>query len=107
MVEKEIIKKVKEFVKELKRQKIKVAKVIIYGSRVSGKAHEYSDIDVAIVSPDFGEDSYKEGSRLFVIAGKIDPRIEPVPISVESYKNDTWVPLIYEIRTKGIELKAA
>jgi predicted nucleotidyltransferase len=107
MVEKEIIKKVKEFVKELKRQRIKVAKVIIYGSRISGKSRKYSDIDVAIVSPDFGKDSYEEGARLFVIAGKIDPRIEPVPISVESYKNDTWIPLIYEIRTKGIELKVA
>lgn len=26
-------------------------------------------------------------------------------ISLESYNNDTWVPLIYEIRTEGIELK--
>ncbi|MBI5180963.1 MAG: nucleotidyltransferase domain-containing protein [Nitrospirae bacterium] len=107
MVEKRIIKKVNAFVKELKKQKIKVVKVIIYGSRVSGKAHEYSDIDVAIISPDFGKDRYEEGVRLFQIASKIDPLIEPVPISVDSYKNDTWVPLIYEIRTKGIELKAA
>ena len=107
MVERKIIKKVYAFVKELKKQKIKVVKVIIYGSRVSGKAHEYSDIDIAIISPDFGKDRYEEGVRLFEIASKIDPLIEPVPISVESYKNDTWVPLIYEIRTKGIELKAA
>lgn len=107
MVEREIIKKVREFVKELKRQKIKVVKVIIYGSRISGKAHEYSDIDVAIVSPDFGKDSYREGARLFEIASKIDPRIEPVPISIKSYENDTWVPLIYEIRKNGLELKVA
>ena len=107
MVERKIIKKVNAFVKELKKQKIKVVKVIIYGSRVSGKAHEYSDIDIAIISPDFGKDRYEEWVRLFEIASKIDPLIEPVPISVESYKNDTWVPLIYEIRTKGIELKAA
>ncbi|MGB9592046.1 MAG: nucleotidyltransferase domain-containing protein [Candidatus Kryptoniota bacterium] len=107
MVEREIIKKVREFVKELKRQKIKVVKVIIYGSRISGKAHEYSDIDVAIVSPDFGKDSYREGARLFEIASKIDPRIEPVPISIKSYENDTWIPLIYEIRKNGLELKVA
>jgi len=107
MVEREIIKKVKEFVKELKRQKIKVVKVIIYGSRIYGKAHEYSDIDIAIVSPDFGKDSYREGARLFEIAGKIDPRIEPFPISIESYENDTWIPLIYEIRKNGLELKVA
>jgi len=107
MVEREVIKKVREFVKELKRQKIKVVKVIIYGSRISGKSHEYSDIDVAIVSPDFGKDSYREGARLFEIAGKIDPRIEPVPISIKSYENDTWIPLIYEIRKNGLELKVA
>jgi predicted nucleotidyltransferase len=107
MVERKIVKAINEFAKELKKQKIRVKKVIIYGSRVSGKAHEYSDIDVAIVSPDFGKDRFKEGTRLFEIASKIDSRIEPVPISVESFKNDTWVPLIYEIRTKGIELKAA
>jgi predicted nucleotidyltransferase len=107
MVEREILKKVRAFVRKLKKNNIRVAKVIIYGSRVSGKAHKYSDIDVAIISPDFGKDSYKEGAKLFEIAGETDPRIEPVAISLESYKNDTWVPLIYEIRTKGIELKAA
>lgn len=107
MVEREIIEKVIKFVKELKRQRIRIKKVIIYGSRVSGKAHEYSDIDVAIVSSNFGKDRFKEGARLFEIANKIDPRIEPVPLSIKSYENDTWVPLIYEIRTKGIELKAA
>jgi uncharacterized protein len=44
----------------LKRDNINVAKVILYGSRASGKAHEYSDIDVAIVSPDFGKDRFGE-----------------------------------------------
>jgi len=107
MVEREIIEKVKEFVKEIKRHRIKVTKVVIYGSSVSGKAHEYSDIDVAIVSPDFGKDRYEEGARLFEIASKIDPLIEPVAISLESYEKDTWIPLIYEIRKNGIDLKAA
>jgi len=105
MVEKEIIEKISKFVKELRRRKIRVAKVVLYGSRVSGKAHEYSDIDVAIVSPDFGKDRYREGAKLFEIASEIDARIEPVPLSLKAYKNDTWVPLIYEIREKGLDLK--
>jgi len=107
MVEKEIIEKINKFIKELKRQKIRVVKVILYGSRVSGKVREYSDIDIAIVSPDFGKDRYREGAKLFEIASEIDTRIEPVPVSLNAYKNDTWVPLIYEIREKGIELKVA
>ena len=82
-------------------------KIILYGSRASGRHHEYSDIDVAVVSPDFGKDRFCEGVMLFKVACEIDARIEPVPISSESYEKDTWLPLIYEIREKGVELKAA
>ena len=38
------------------------------------------------------------------IAWRIDPRIERIPISSESYEKDTWIPLIYEIRQKGDEV---
>jgi predicted nucleotidyltransferase len=107
MVEKAIRQTINAFIKELKSKKIKVAKVILFGSRASGRAHEYSDIDVAVVSPDFGKDRYREGANLFEIACAIDPRIEPIPISLSSYENDTWIPIIYEIRKNGIEVKAA
>ena len=107
MVEKAIRQKIDAFIKELKKHKIKVVKVVLFGSRASGRAHEYSDIDVAVVSPDFGKDSYREGANLFEIACAIDSRIEPVPISLSSYENDTWIPIIYEIRKNGIELQAA
>ncbi|KHE93242.1 MAG: nucleotidyltransferase domain-containing protein [Candidatus Scalindua rubra] len=107
MVQKEVVRKIEEFVKALKKDNINVAKVILYGSRASDKAHEYSDIDVAIVSPDFGKDRFEEGVRLFKIACEIDSLIEPVPLSLESYEKDTWIPLIYEIRVNGIELEAA
>jgi predicted nucleotidyltransferase len=67
--------------------------------------HKDSDIDVAVVSPDFGKDRFEEGVRLFQIACDIDPRIEPIPLSPESFENDTWLPLIYEIRKNGVEVK--
>ena len=57
------------------------------------------------MSPDFGSDRFEEGARLFQIAYKIDPRIEPVPISLKSFQFDTWIPLIYAIRTQGIEIE--
>jgi predicted nucleotidyltransferase len=104
MVEGEIVKKLKEFQRVLEGMGIRVTKIILYGSVVTGKAHKDSDIDVAVVSPDFGKDRFEEGVKLFEVAIKIDPRIEPIPISLESYKKDTWVPLIYEIKEKGIEI---
>jgi predicted nucleotidyltransferase len=82
-----------------------VEKAVLYGSYASGNIHAGSDLDLAIVSPDFGKDRFEEGKMLLRIAWRVDPRIEPVPISSESYENDTWIPLIYEIRQKGIELQ--
>ena len=102
MVEKEILEKLRAFQTALEKEGIRVEKIILYGSRAAGACHEDSDIDVAVVSPDFGSDRFEEGVRLFQIASKIDPHLEPVPISAEAYEHDTWVPLVYEIREKGI-----
>lgn len=101
------IKVIKKFVIALEKEGISVDRVILYGSYARGKARPDSDIDVAVVSKDFGKDRVEEGMTLFRIAGKIDARLEPVPISLKAYENDTWIPLIYEIRENGLELKAA
>jgi predicted nucleotidyltransferase len=105
MVETEVEGKLRKFHKALEENGIRVTKVVLYGSHAIGKFHKDSDIDVAVVSPDFGRDRFEEGVKLFEIAYKIDPRIEPIPVSLESYERDTWIPLIYEIREKGVEVE--
>ena len=99
------IKVIRKFVKALKQEGIAVDRVILYGSYATGKTRPDSDIDVAVVSKHFGRDRVEKGMNLFRIAGKIDPRIEPIPISSESYEKDTWIPLIYETKQKGIEVE--
>jgi predicted nucleotidyltransferase len=91
-----------KFVNALMNKGIQVEKAILFGSYLSGRYSNYSDIDIAIVSPDFGKDRFEEGKILFQTAWRVDPRIEPIPISSESYENDTWVPLFYEIRHNGL-----
>jgi predicted nucleotidyltransferase len=105
MAKREAVKSIKKFIKALKQKGITVDRVILYGSYAKGKTRPDSDIDVAVISKNFGKDQVEEGMTLFRVAGKIDPRLEPIPISSESYQNDTWVPLIYEIKEKGIELE--
>ena len=95
---------IEKFVKRLRQEGISVDRAILYGSYAAERAQRDSDIDVAIVSRNFGKDRVEEGMTLYRIAGKVDTRLEPVAISVEAYENDTWLPLIYEIRTKGLEL---
>ena len=105
MAKREAIKTIKKFIKAVKQEGIPVDRVVLYGSYAKGKTRPDSDIDVAVISKNFGHDRVEEGMTLFRIAGKIDPRLEPIPISSDSYQNDTWVPLIYEIKKKGIELE--
>ena len=99
------IRVIKQFVNALKREGIVIDRVILYGSYVKGSVRPDSDIDVAVISKDFGKDRVEEGMFLFRIAGRIDPRLEPVPFSTKMYEDDTWIPLIHEIREKGEELK--
>ena len=101
------LKIIRKFVKRLRQEGIAVDRAILYGSFAVGKERRDSDIDVAIVSRDFGKDRVEEGMVLHRIAGKVDPRLEPVPVSVDAFENDTWIPLIYEIKAKGQELKIA
>ena len=105
MVEPEIRDIILQYVNVLTTRGIRVEKAVLYGSYASGNFRSGSDLDLAIISPDFGKDRFEEGKKLLQIAWRVDPRIEPVPISSESYENDTWIPLIYEIRQKGIEVQ--
>ena len=107
MVNSEIKNIVIKFANVLMNKGISVEKAILFGSYLSSKYSNYSDIDIAIVSPDFGKDRFEEGKVLLQTAWRVDPRIEPIPISSKSYNHDTWVPLIYEIRHHGLEIKAA
>jgi len=99
------LKIIKRFVKKLREEGISIDRVILYGSYAAGLGRSDSDIDVAIISKEFGKDRVEEGIKLFRIAGKVDARLEPIPISAEAYEKDTWLPLIYEIKKKGMELK--
>jgi uncharacterized protein len=105
MVNPEITSIILRFVDVLNSKGIRVEKAVLYGSYASGNVHTGSDLDLAIISPDFGKNRFEEGKMLLQIAWRIDPRLEPIPISSESYEKDTWVPLIYEIKEKGIELE--
>jgi uncharacterized protein len=105
MVNPEITGIILRFVDVLNSKGIRVEKAVLYGSYASGNVHTGSDLDLAIISPDFGKNRFEEGKMLLQIAWRIDPRLEPIPISSDSYEKDTWVPLIYEIKEKGIELE--
>jgi|LGVC01.1.fsa_nt_gb predicted nucleotidyltransferase len=107
MVEKKIKRIIQKFVAILLDKGIRIEQVILYGSYASGNITPYSDIDIAIISPDFGNDKFEESKLLLQTAWRVDPRLQPVPISSESFVKNTWIPLFHQIKEYGIEIKAA
>lgn len=104
MVDEAIINVLKKFRDVLIDKGVRIEKMILYGSHARGDATEFSDIDIAIISEDFEKNKMEASTELFRISISVDPRLEPVAVSPKSYREDTWLPLIYEIRTRGIEL---
>lgn len=87
---------------ELKRNRIQVDMMILFGSFAKGKSQKDSDIDVAIVSNKFGRDRHKEIVKLNKIARKVDSRIEAVAISMREYFDPNSIsPILDEIKKTG------
>ena len=54
---------VKNYLRILHDNNIAVERAILYGSQTCGSANQDSDIDIVIVSKDFGRDYIKEAVR--------------------------------------------
>ena len=76
---------VKKYLRILKDNNIAVEQAILYGSQTYGSANQDSDIDIVIVSKDFGHDYIKEAVRLKLLTLKVNPDISPRPYSLEDY----------------------
>ncbi len=64
MAEKQVEVITREFVKALRSRNIRVEKAILFGSYATGQATPDSDIDIAVISPDFGKDYVEEAVML-------------------------------------------
>lgn len=96
-------KKVSKFLQLLKQRGFNISRAILFGSYATGKVNPDSDIDIAVVSTQFGQDITEEMMMLRKIALKIDSHIEPVPLRPEDL-DDNFSTLAQEIKKHGIEI---
>lgn len=99
-IDKHIEKEIKDFVIVLKKNNIYFEKMILFGSYAKGKARKYSDIDLAVISSQFGKDERKELMLLSKLSWRISDRIEAIPISPK-FMQSKYHPLIGEIKKYG------
>ena len=84
------------------RQKIEVRRAILFGSHARGEADEWSDIDLAVISPNFAQMSHQEVMDLLVeVALSVDPSIEIRPYTPKDLKDARSINFLGHILTEG------
>jgi len=107
MVTKSIKLLISKYVSELKKNGIEISKVILFGSYADGNPTKNSDIDLAIISPQF-DDGNKEkySSILWLCTEVVDYIIEPIGIGEKFFHGEEFSPLLDLLKAKGLEVPA-
>lgn len=105
MAQKEIIEIVKQFIRNLQKDGIKIKFAYLYGSFARNEATPYSDIDVLLVSDMFDTDDDYILSKPWLPKYRNDFRIEPISIGTERFKNDDVSPILQIARQEGIRIQ--
>ena len=95
-----VLIKVRLYLEKLRKSGIMISKAYIFGSHAKGQADKWSDINIAIVSPQIGEDSFEERVRLTRMAISVDDRLEPLPFNPETFNDDD--PFVKKIKNEGL-----
>ena len=102
----ELENKLKSFIKNVTNT-INIDQIILFGSYAKGNPHEYSDIDIALVSEDLDPKLARWQNIELIMKKyniKYDPDLQLVPFAKESFENDTESPIgsfIREIKKTG------
>ena len=94
---------VTQFARRLGELGVEVSQIILYGSYAKGKPKEYSDIDIAVVSPTFEKlDIFKRQEVLSIAHHGFDEPIEPIGLTPNQIKEKKG--LVREILVTGVIL---
>lgn len=102
-ISKKVEKEIKDYVEVLKKDNLPINKVILFGSYAKGTQHEWSDIDLCVISPKF-KNAWKALGYLWQKRIKdTGLTIEPMGFSPKDFEDEDS--LIHEIKKTGIEIK--
>ncbi|MEA3466478.1 MAG: nucleotidyltransferase domain-containing protein [Thermodesulfobacteriota bacterium] len=108
MLEQSVLKSVRDYQIAVNKAGISVEFIVVFGSQVKGGGHEWSDIDLLVVSPQFDDiKTRKKLNLLWHIAASVDIRIEPIPCGLVQWDNDDMSAIIEIARREGEILRAA
>lgn len=108
MVDASVVDTVRQYLRALEDNGIGVRFGVVFGSQVTGKANEWSDIDLLVVSEHYDRQRSREDiNRLWRIAARTDSRIEPIPCGARQWTEDSASAVIEMARREGERVVAA
>ena len=108
MADSAIVKSVQNYLNYVKKQGVPVSYGILFGSYAKNTAHEFSDIDVLVVSPQYDQPCTAEDhENLWMYAARTDYRIEPIPVGEKQFVNDKNSMIIVIARREGQKIPLA
>ncbi len=110
MVKDKVAEAIKFFENCLKEKGVKVSKIILFGSQITGKATGESDVNILIISPDFQNKDIFERARLTKEAEiktikKFRMPLDIITLTSEEFESGSS--LITEFARKGKVMYAA
>jgi len=101
-IENPIVKVIQEYLAALTERGMPVTFGVLFGSQATGYTHEWSDIDILVVSPRFDNQRLrKDIDLLWHVAGRVDTRIEPIGVGERQWKEDDSSAIIEIARRSG------
>lgn len=102
----EIVRIVRAYVQKVQKY-YRVEQVILFGSYATGSAREYSDIDLAIVSPDFrGKPEMEILEHLSRLAMNVDTSLEVLAFTPEDLESPDKRSFKYQVKKFGTPIAA-
>ena len=105
MVQREIIKIIKQYIKNLNEGGIIIQFAYLYGSYARNEATPESDIDVLLVSDIFDTNDDVVLSNPWLPKFRNDFRIEPIAIGTKRFETDDISPIIERAKKEGIKIQ--
>lgn len=84
-----------------------IERAYLFGSYATERARDYSDIDLAIVTPALNaENSIAINQRIFSRASRYNVDLEPICFSPEEFEKEE-LPIVLDIKRTGIEVSVS
>jgi len=95
---------IERYLVELEKNHFPIKRAVVFGSYAEGRADEWSDIDIALVSDAFEGDRFDDRGKIRRITLSVSSDLSPLPFRPEDFVPEN--PLVQEILERGISIQS-